>query len=233
MNKKLSLLENKLGLQFQNKKLLENVFVHRSFLNEHKKFYLSSNEKLEFLGDSVLSLITSIYLYKNYPKLKEGDYTDIKAAIVCTDSLSIAAKRLRLGEFLYLSKGESRSGGKNNINILADCFEALIAAIFIDFGFEKAYQFVVDHLFKNKLPYIIKNRLYLASKTRLQEYIQARFKITPTYKVLKATGPEHNKLFTIQLSIKDKKISIGTGKSKKEAEEMADKIALKKINSLI
>lgn len=233
MNKKLDLLENKIGLVFKNKNLLENVFVHRSYLNEHKNFYLNSNEKLEFLGDSVLSLITSIYLYKNYPQLKEGDYTDIKAAIVCTDSLFSAAKRLNLGDFLYLSKGEDRSGGRNNINILADCFEALIAAVFLEFGFEKAYQFVLNHLFKNKLSYIISHKLYLDPKTRLQELVQERFKIIPRYQLLKATGPEHNKLFTIQVLVKDKKIALGTGKSKKEAEEMAAKIALKKIGSLV
>lgn len=233
MNKNLILLEKKLNLEFKNRQILENVFIHRSYLNEHKKSFLSSNEKLEFLGDSVLSLITSIYLYKNYPKLEEGDYTDIKAAIVCTDSLFIAARELDLGKFLYLSRGEIKTGGKDNVNILADCFEALIAAVFIEFGFDKTYQFVLDHLFKQKLNNIINNKLYLASKTKLQEYIQAKFKIPPNYRVIKAIGPEHQKSFTIQVMIKDKKLAVGTGKSKKEAEEMAAKIALKKIKTLV
>ena len=233
MNKNLVFLEKKLNLKFKKATLFENVFIHRSYLNEHKKFYLPSNEKLEFLGDSVLSLITSIYLYKNYPQLKEGDYTDIKAGIVCTESLCEAAKKLGLGNYLYLSKGEDTSGGRMNINILADCFEALIAAVFIGFGFDQAYRFVLDYLFKDKLNTIIKNKLYLAPKTRLQEYAQAKFKITPKYKLIKTSGPEHHKIFTIQVMIKDNKLALGYGKSKKEAEELAAKIALKKIEFLL
>jgi len=233
MNKKLALLEKQLGLYFRNKSLLENVFIHRSYLNEHKDFNIPSNEKLEFLGDSVLSLITSIYLYKNYPLLAEGDYTDIKASIVCTDSLSIAAKNLHLGNYIYLSKGEYKSGGQENVNIMADCFEALIAAIFIEFGFDKTYRFVLDYLFTDKLTYIVKNKLYLAPKTRLQEYVQARFKRIPVYKLISASGPEHNKRFVIQLIINNKKAAIGSGKSKKEAEEAAAKKTLENLKALV
>lgn len=233
MNSNLTYLEKKLSLKFNNEKLLENIFIHRSYLNEHKKFYLPSNEKLEFLGDSVLSLITSIYLYKNYPQLKEGDYTDIKAAIVCTDSLSEAAQQLNLGQFLYLSKGEHKSGGRINVNILADCFEALIAGIFIEFGFDKAYRFVLDYLFNDKLSYIISHKLYLAPKTRLQEFAQAKFKVTPIYRLIKSVGPEHNKTFMIQVFINDSKLATASGKSKKEAEEKAAKIALKNTTTLV
>ena len=120
-------LEKKISIFFNNKKLLQTIFVHRSYLNEHKNFALSSNEKLEFLGDSVLSLITSVYLFKNYPHLNEGEYTEIKSSIVKTESLAQAAKALNLGSYLLLSKGEEKSGGRENKNILADCFEALIA----------------------------------------------------------------------------------------------------------
>src|SRR3990172_8640238 len=160
-------LETSLDLNFKNKNLLENVFIHRSYLNEHKNFYLASNEKLEFLGDSVLSLVTSVYLYKNYPDLMEGDYTEIKAAIVRTESLAEAAMSLNLGDYLYLSKGQDKEVGRKNKNILADCFEALIAAIFIDASFESAYAFVLKYLFTNKLDKIIKNKLYLSPKSRL------------------------------------------------------------------
>lgn len=222
-------LEKIIGINFIDKKLLENVFVHRSHLNENKKFYLPSNEKLEFLGDSVLSLITSIYLYKNYPHLGEGEYTDIKAKIVRTESLSEAATKLNLGRYLYLSKGEEQGQGRKNINILADCFEALIAAIFIDHDFDEAYQFVIKYLFTDKLDYVIKNKLYLSAKSKLQEKIQGEFKILPVYDVLEEKGPEHDKFFRIGMYIKNKKVSEGTGKSKKQAEEDAAENALKKL----
>lgn len=221
-------LEKNLKLTFKNRDLLENVFVHRSYLNENKSFYLPSNEKLEFLGDSVLSLITSMYLYKHYPALEEGDYTEIKAAIVRTESLAEAAKRIDLGTHLYLSRGQDQENGRKNINILADCFEALIGGIFIDLGFDKAYEFVLSYLFLNRLDYIITNNLYLSPKSRLQEYTQGKYKITPTYKVIESSGPEHMKTYKIEVFIDSKKVGAGKGKSKKEAEENAAKNALEK-----
>ncbi len=227
--KSLNQLEKILNLNFKNKLNLENVFIHRSYLNEHKNFHLPSNEKLEFLGDSVLSLVTSLYLYKNYPQLREGDYTEIKAAIVRTESLAEAAKSLNLGDYLYLSKGQDRESGRKNKNILADCFEALIAGIFIEFTFEKAYDFVLKYLFVDRLSRIIKNKLYLSPKSRLQEVIQAKFKITPIYRVLEEKGPEHNRIFKIEVIIRGKRYGIGAGKSKKEAEEEAAKITLEKM----
>ena len=222
-------LEKKINIKFKDRKLLENIFTHRSFLNEHKKFYLPSNEKLEFLGDSVLSLITSIYLYKNYPHLKEGDYTDIKSAIVRGESLSEAAKQLKLGLYLFLSNGQDKEGGRQNSNILADCFEALIAGIFIDCGFDCSYDFVVKYLFGKKLDLIIKSKLYLSPKSRLQEYAQAKNKTTPKYKILEEKGPEHKRTFKIGVYINDKYITYAAGSSKKEAEENAAKIALEKL----
>ncbi len=230
MKKNIQQLEAQIGLHFRNRELINTVFIHRSYLNENKNLKLSSNEKLEFLGDSVLSLIVSIYLYNHYQHLKEGDYTDIKAAIVCTDSLAEAARLLNLGSYLYLSRGEDQSGGRSNQNILADCFEALIAAIFLEFKFQKAYQFVIKFLFRDKLKYIIDNHLYLSPKTRLQEIVQAKHKITPHYQVIDQSGPEHNKKFKIAVYILDKLSGIGYGRSKKEAEEMAAKNALEKIN---
>jgi ribonuclease III len=219
-------LEKSIGVTFKNKALLENVFIHRSYLNEHRNLSIASNEKLEFLGDSVLSLATSIYLYKNYPHLEEGDYTDIKASIVRTESLAEVALKLDLGQYLFLSKGEEMGKGKENINILADCFEAMIAAVFIDQGFEAAYNFIVSHLFKDKLSYIVKNKLYLSPKSRLQEIIQAKHKVLPAYKILEEKGPEHKKEFKVAVHLNDKKIGVGEGSSKKQAEENAAKNAL-------
>lgn len=219
-------LEIKIGIKFNSKDLLTNVFVHDSYLNEHRRFYLPSNEKIEFLGDSVLSLITSVYLYKNYPQLVEGDYTEIKASIVRTESLAEAGLELELGKYLLLSKGQDIEDGRININMLADCFEALIGAIFLDRGFDAAYSFVLKYLFQNKLESIITNKTYMAGKSKLQEYTQAKYKITPKYSVLQETGPEHNRIFRVAVILKNKKLSEATGKSKKEAEEKAAKIAL-------
>lgn len=229
MKNQLESLEKKIGTVFNSKQLLENVFVHRSYLNENKSFYLPSNEKLEFLGDSVLSLITSVYLYKHYPRLTEGDYTEIKAAIVRTESLTRAAMSLDLGEYIYLSKGQRQEGGKTNKNILADCFEALIAGIFLDCGFDCAYDFVIKHLYEQKLDHIINNKTYLSPKSRLQEYSQGRYKTTPVYVVVEERGPEHKRTFKVTVMINKKKLAVGSGLSKKEAEEQAAKIALAKI----
>lgn len=227
--KNLSSFEAKIQIHFRNQSLLQNVFIHRSYLNENKNAGLQSNEKLEFLGDSVLSLITSMYLYKQYQQLKEGEYTEIKAAIVRTESLADASKTLKLGDYLYLSKGQDQEEGRSNKNILADCFEALIAAIFIDQGFDKAYLFVTKYLFKDKLDFIVKHQLYLSPKSRLQEFTQAKYRSTPQYEVIEEKGPEHLRTYKVTVIISGKRQGIGVGKTKKEAEEMAAKGALEKI----
>lgn len=221
--------ERKIQLEFKNKKLLENVFVHRSYLNENKRFPLPANEKLEFLGDSVLSLITSMYLYRFYPQLQEGEYTEIKSAIVRTESLAEAAKRVGIGDYLLLSKGQDREKGRSNKNILADTFEALIAAIFIDRGFNAAYSFVLKNLFDGRLEQIVDHKLYLSPKSRLQEYSQSRFKVTPTYEVVEERGPEHLRTYKIVVKIGAKRYATGLGNSKKEAEESAAKTVLAKL----
>lgn len=225
----LSKLEKKIGVSFKNKNLLENAFIHRSFLNEHKDFHMPSNEKLEFLGDSVLSLITSVYLYKNYTNFEEGDYTEIKAAIVKTSSLASAASELELGQYLMLSKGEEMGRGRTNPNILADTFEALIAAIFLDRGFDSAYHFVLAYLFEETLEKIIQAQGYRSSKSSLQEHFQGKYKKTPIYQILKEEGPEHARTFTVGVYMDDRKLGVGVGKSKKEAEEIAAHHALEKM----
>jgi len=227
----LSSLEKQIGVTFKNKKILENAFVHRSYLNEHKSYPIPSNEKLEFLGDSVLSLITSMYLYSKYPSLHEGDYTEIKSSIVKTGSLADASRKLGLGMYLFLSKGEEEGKGRENTNILADCFEALIAAIFIDAGFDRAYEFVITYLFGEQLARIVDKKEYFAAKSKLQEVVQGKYKQTPLYKIQKEDGPEHDRTFTVVVSVRDKEVGTGIGKSKKEAEEKAASVALNAINS--
>lgn len=226
-------LEKKIGIYFNNKDLLTNALIHRSYLNENKKLHLPSNEKLEFLGDSVLSLATSIYLYRHYPELVEGDYTEIKAAIVRTESLAEAAQILDLGDYLSLSKGQDQEGGRKNINILADSFEALIAAIFLDNDFDAAYQFITKFLFTDKLDKIIKSKLYLSPKSRLQEYTQAKYKTTPEYVLTGEHGPEHDRDFQVVVLVNHRKMAVGKGKSKKQAEEEAAKNTLEKLHLIM
>lgn len=227
--KDLKYLEQTIHIHFHNKSLLKNAFIHRSYLNEHKKYDLPSNEKLEFLGDSVLSLITSIYLYTKYPHLYEGVYTDIKSSIVKTESLYEVAKKLELNLYLYLSKGEEKNKGKYNKSILADCFEALIASIFLDQGFETSTRFVVEFLFGTHLDDSITHHLYLSPKNRLQEYWQNKYKKLPKYVILDRTGPEHKKHYCVAVLIDTKHIGTGEGKSIKNAEEKAAIDALQKI----
>jgi ribonuclease-3 len=219
-------IKKETNIEFINENLLFNAFVHRSYLNEHKDKKLASNEKLEFLGDSVLSLATSIYLFKHFPHLDEGTYTDIKASVVRTESLAEAAIKLHFGSLIFLSKGEELNGGRENKNILADCFESFIAALFLDQGFEKANEFILTWLFTDKLDFVVENKLYLSPKSRLQELIQASHKALPTYTVNTEAGPEHKKEFIIAVSYNGKELGIGSGASKKEAEEAAAKNAL-------
>lgn len=225
----IKILQDKIGIQFKDEELLRSAFVHRSYLNENKDFKFPSNEKLEFLGDSVLSLITSIYLFRTYPTLQEGDYTDIKASIVKTESLYEAAVKLSLGDYLYLSKGEDDNKGREGTSILADCFEAVLATIFLDQGFDTAYNFIVQFLFTDKLGAIVESKEYLSAKNRLQEYWQEKYKTLPVYKLIIEEGPEHHKSYTIGVYHKGNLLGQGKGWSKKSAEEKAAKDALKSL----
>jgi ribonuclease-3 len=219
-------LEKQLGLKFRNKQLLFNALIHRSYLNENKNINITSNEKLEFLGDSILSLASSLYLFYHYPHLSEGDYTEIKSALVRTESLADLAKRINLGEYLFLSKGQEKEDGRKNTSILADAFEALLASIFLDFGFDTVYRFLETNLFQIRVDHIVKNKLYLSGKTVLQEKTQKHYKNTPVYKIISETGPAHKKNFRVAVFINNKKITEAEGSSKKEAEENAAKKAL-------
>ncbi len=220
--------DKELKLRFSNPKLLQNTFVHRSYLNENPTFDLPSNERLEFLGDAVLEVVTSHYLFDNYPDLTEGELTALRAALVKTDSLAAEAKRLNLGGRLLLSKGEEEGGGRENPYLLANTFEALVGAIYLDQGLESARTFLKKELLP-KSQKILKSDLKDA-KTRFQEMAQEKQSVTPTYKTLAAWGPDHDKKFRVGVFLKKRLIAEGEGKSKQAAQEAAAKKALKLIN---
>jgi len=214
-----------LSYKFKNSSLLDQAFTHRSYLNEHKDQKLESNERLEFLGDAILELIVSLYLYQKYPSFSEGQLTSLRAKLVQTKTLSLVAKKLGINQKLKLSRGEKESEGHNNPSISADTFEALIGAIYQDGGFSKAYDFVTNTLllpaeksFTDKLPYDY--------KSHLQEIVQAKGKPSPTYKVIWSSGPDHNKIFNIAIFVGNKQLATGVGKSKQEGEQEAAKNAL-------
>jgi ribonuclease-3 len=224
--KDFSLFEKKLGLKFKNKDLLIQAFCHRSFLNENPQFHLSHNERLEFLGDAVLELVITHYLYQTYPEKSEGELTNWRAALVNAKMLGSVAKGLGFNDFLLLSKGEAKEIGKARQYILANTFEALIGAIFLDQGYEVCREFIKKYLIV-KLPEIIEKGLFKDAKSRLQEEAQERWGITPTYKVLEEWGPDHAKHFIVGVFLGEELITKGQGSSKQEAEEEAAKAALK------
>lgn len=217
--KKINELENNLGIVFKNKEHLINALTHRSYLNEHKDIKVH-NERLEFLGDAVLELIVSDYLFNKFPNRSEGDLTSFRSALVKTESLADTARKLGIGESLLLSKGEEDTGGRTKDYLLANTFEAIIGAIYIDQGYEKCKEFVYTHLIP-KLNDIIKNRSDIDNKTRIQEITQAKYKVTPVYEVIHEEGPDHNKKFTVVVKINNKVIGKGVGKSKQKAQEQA------------
>lgn len=221
-------LQQTIHYTYTNDSLLKQAFVHRSFLNEDKSVR-ESNERLEFLGDAVLSFLTSEFLYTTYPQYPEGKLTNIRSSLVNTKSLSERAKKLNLGSLLLLSKGEQESGGRANVSLLADAFEALLGSLFLDGGIEPVKKLLTEHLF-SKTDEIIAKRSYLDSKSLLQEKVQEKLKVSPTYIVVKSEGPDHAKQFWIEARIGNKIIGAGTGHSKQEAEIEAAGDALERAN---
>jgi len=222
MDEKLKELEKKIGISFKNKKTLKNALIHRSFLNEKSDFDLPSNERLEFLGDAVLELIVTEFLFK-HQKEEEGVLTSFRASLVNTEMLSKVANELNLTEYLYLSKGEkSDIYSKSKKSILADSCEAIIGAIYLDQGFSKAKKFIQDNLLIH-FNEILENKSYIDFKTFFQEVAQEKIGTTPTYKVLEESGPDHDKMFKIGLYIGDEEVSTGVGKNKQKAQEDAAK----------
>ena len=228
MMKNLSPLEKILKIKFKNKNFLRQALVHRSYLNEHPNFPLSNNERLEFLGDAVLELIVTKFLFKKIKK-QEGELTKLRASLVNTKSLASTMAKLKIEKFFYLSKGESLCQGKAKMALLANTFEAILGAIYLDQGFAKAEKFVQETLLP-KLNFILSHKLFKDPKSQFQEIAQRKMKFTPRYELLEEIDDKHTKKFIIGLYIDKKLISQGVGESKHEAEIQAASKAIKKIN---
>lgn len=226
ISKNFNKLELNFGIKFKNKDLLQRAFVHRSYLNEHPTSKLEHNERLEFLGDAVLELVITNYLYKHYAN-PEGELTTWRAALVNSKMLAETATRLGLNDFLLLSKGETKDTGRARQFILANTFEALIGAIYLDQGFDKAAEFIKQNLVK-ELPNILDQKLYQDPKSQFQEEAQEKAGVTPVYEVLAESGPDHVKHFVVGVFLGDKIIAKGEGPSKQAAQEKAASAALKK-----
>ncbi|HUW72209.1 MAG TPA: ribonuclease III [Candidatus Humimicrobiaceae bacterium] len=227
--KDFSRLEKKLGVKFKNKDLLIQAFCHRSYINENPDFYLSHNERLEFLGDAVLELVVTQYLYKKYPKKAEGELTNWRASLVNAKILAEVSKNLGFNDFLLLSRGESKELGKARQYILANTFESFIGAMYLDQGIDTCQKFIEKNLIK-ELPRIIEKGLFKDTKSHFQEEAQESKGITPTYKVLEEWGPDHAKHFIIGVFLDKTLIAKGDGSSKQEAELEAAKNALEAKN---
>lgn len=213
--------------KFKNQKLFDQAFTHRSYLNEAKEI-VASNERLEFLGDSILSFVVSKTLFKEYPQFEEGTLTNLRSLLVNTKSIAEAAKELSFGTLLKLSKGEEESKGRQNQSLLADSFEAFIGALFLDQGFEAVEKFLQETIIVKAKALAVKRTLK-DPKSLLQEYVQSNKQKSPAYTVIKEEGPAHAKTFTIGVYVGEKLLGTGVGKSKQEAEEHAAESALEKV----
>jgi ribonuclease-3 len=220
-----SAFESSIGHEFKDKSLLEQAFTHRSYLNENRGTGRAHNERLEFLGDAVLELVVTEYLFAKYPDKPEGELTAVRAALVNTVSISEAATTLAMNDFLLLSKGESRDTGRARAIILANAFEALIGAIYLDAGYDAAKKFIGEQLFA-KTDDIVEKRLWQDAKSRFQELAQEHHRQTPLYQLLDQSGPDHDRTFTVGAYIGDEKVATGEGRSKQEAEQDAAQKAL-------
>ena len=217
--------EDKIGYSFAEKRFIEQAFTHRSYLNENRAAGREHNERLEFLGDAVLELVVTEYLYAKYPEKPEGDLTAYRAALVNTISIADAATKLGMNEFLLLSRGESRDIGRARQIILANAFEALIGAIYLDRGYEPAKKFIGEQLF-HKTDDVVANRLWQDAKSKLQELSQEKTGHTPTYEMVAQVGPDHDKTFTCSVTLGSERVALGQGRSKQEAEQDAAQKAL-------
>lgn len=218
-------LEKILNIEFKDISLLDTAVTHRSFLNENVDISKNNNERLEFLGDAVLELIVSEYLFSAYTDREEGDLTSFRAATVRTTTLAETSRELGFGEYLKMSKGEEESGGKDKDYLLANLFEAILGAIYLDQGYSVCKEYI-GRILIPKVENIVADRLDIDPKTQLQEVTQAMFKETPIYDVIKEDGPDHSKMFTVQAKITSKVLGMGEGSSKQKAEEEAAKESL-------
>ncbi len=217
--------EETAGVQFNDLELLRQAFTHRSYLNEHRGELAGHNERLEFLGDAVLELVSTDFLYKKFPTHHEGDLTAYRAALVNATTCAEVATELGMNDFLLLSRGEAKDTGRARGVLLANAFEALIGAIYIDQGYDAARDFIHAHLLP-KIDQIIKTRSWQDAKSTLQEKSQESFGVTPSYAVLEETGPDHDKQFIVGVYVAEKLLAKGSGKSKQEAEQSAARAAI-------
>lgn len=225
MMNELTQLEQKLNLHFDDPALLDRALTHRSYLNEHPEEDLEDNERLEFLGDAVLDFIVGAYLYERFPKMKEGELTTLRAALVRTETLADFARRLEIGRFLHLGYGEEENGGRDRTPILCAAFEAVIGAIYLDQGLAAA-QGLTEKLAGPALKKIRASAAHKDAKSEFQVWAQARFNVTPRYRVVSASGPDHAKTFTLQVLIEDEVWGEGSGRSKQHAAQEAARQAL-------
>lgn len=225
IEKNLEELSKIIGVEFKDKNHLLSAITHRSYLNEHREATQDHNERLEFLGDAVLELVVTDYLFSKYPEKPEGELTSIRAALVNTNSLAEASQKLGINEYLLMSKGESKDTGRARQYILANAFEAIIGALYLDCGYEVAKEFIAGQLFA-KTDRIVEKRLWQDPKSRFQELAQEHNSTTPTYETLGQTGPDHDRVFTIGVFLGKEKVAEGKGRSKQEAEQEAAEAAI-------
>ncbi|MDU2687140.1 MAG: ribonuclease III [Paeniclostridium sordellii] len=222
----ISKFEEIINYKFKNKAYILEALTHSSYSNENKSY--AFNERLEFLGDSVLGIVVSDFLFKNETELPEGELTKLRANIVCEESLSDVAKHLNLGKHILLGRGEEVTGGRDRVSILADAFEAVIAAIYLDGGIEPAKTFVLKNM-EEIIEDSIKGRIFRDYKTHLQEVVQSQGESNIVYNLVEEIGPDHNKRFVMEVRLNDESLGKGEGKSKKEAEQSAAKQALRRM----
>jgi ribonuclease III len=218
--------EERLGIKFTNPKLLERAFIHRSYLNEHPKMGLEHNERIEFLGDAVLELVVTDYLYRNYPN-PEGDLTNWRSALVKTESLASVATKLGIAQYFKLSRGEAKGNARSHALISANAVEAIIGAIYLDQGYDTASKFISDHIIST-LPDILASGSWMDPKSKFQEIAQEKYGFTPNYRVMEESGPDHDKIFTVGVFVGDQLFGQGSGSSKQAAQQVAAQGALKK-----
>ena len=214
---KLKKLEEKTGYRFKNFEWLCLAMRHSSYTNEHRMERLDCNERLEFLGDAVLELVSSEFLYKNYPELSEGELTKLRASLVCEPTLAFDSRELDLGNYLLLGKGEEATGGRQRDSVISDAMEATIGAIFMDGGFEEAKKFILRYILDD----VEHKQLFHDSKTLLQELVQKESEKGISYEILEEIGPDHDKSFRVQVKVGDMPLGEGTGRTKKSAEQKA------------
>ena len=228
-DKRLNELQKKLGYKFKNKSMLCAALTHSSYANEVKKSGVVSNERLEFLGDSVLGMTVAALIYTEYPAMQEGKMTKLRADLVCENNLVALAAKFSIGEYILLGRGEEKGGGRQRPSMLADAVEAIIAAIYLDGGFKPVAKFIKEHIAPQAQQMKARVSDY---KTALQEVAQLKENQTLVYRIIDESGPDHMKSFTVEVCLNDVQVGVGTGKTKKSAEQLAAKAALEKLKGV-